>query len=342
MRQVGRLKILHRRQVHPIGGLPAGDDRQTHKIAAVQQPRAFRTHHVFRDSPRRKVNRRIQHVRIVGQLGGPFPRPLRPFFIDVVHGRRRLLVHHRRLARKVGRRISGLHLHLLVGLDFDKPARRQFVRAVSFRPHFAPDGIRDIIERNRLALSIMPLVPIHRMVVVQLRRPHAQRDIEVAAVAPIARFDGAERSRQRLALLIGDRVVHVVRRRIGLLLQDGEIALQFIAQNIEQRRSRGSRQRERGKDERKQKAGHELSAYQGPGLDRRGFRYTWLAVHAASPRLGYTQFNPPLSLSAKSAPRSPAPTPSPSTFARLCFLPRRNSPAPPPPLDSHKRGWPRE
>ena len=72
------------------------------------------------------------------------------------------------------------------------------------------------------------------MIVVQLRRPYAQRDIEKAALLIIVKVDGAEGSRQRLPFIIGNRIVQVVRRRIGLLFEDAEIALQFVAEDIQQ------------------------------------------------------------------------------------------------------------
>ena len=68
----------------------------------------------------------------------------------------------------------------------------------------------------------------------------------------------AERRRQGLGLLFGDRIVHVIRRRIGFLLQNGKIALQFVAEDVQQRGSRSGSAGEREKQG-EQKATHELT-----------------------------------------------------------------------------------
>ena len=108
----------------------------------------------------------------------PFANALNHCAVDGAHRRRRFLIHGRRLGRKIGRAIRFLDLGLLIRFDLDQTPRCQPVGPVGGLPHPAPNCVRHVIQRQRVAARESPTLAVHLMIVVELRLPYPQRDVE--------------------------------------------------------------------------------------------------------------------------------------------------------------------
>jgi len=74
----------------------------------------------------------------------------------------------------------------------------------------------------------------------------------------ILRIERALAGDQHIGLIIGHRIIHEVRRRFALLLQDGEVAIELISKDFDQRRLRPSAAT---RDYKETDCTHVLSAY---------------------------------------------------------------------------------
>ena len=96
-----------------------------------------------------------------------------------------------------------------------------------------------------------------QVIIIQLRTAHSNGDVERPVVALALALQNTEAGRDDFRLLFGDRVGHIVRRRIGLLFEDGEVALQLVIQDL--RESLGRREHGEGKEQQQKR--HEALFY---------------------------------------------------------------------------------
>ena len=75
--------------------------------------------------------------------------------------------------------------------------------------------------------------PRDAVVVVQLGAADAHGNVQVAALAAAGGGDGAERGGNHVVFLLGDLVAQEVGRRVGLLFQNAEIAVQLVAHSVQ-------------------------------------------------------------------------------------------------------------
>ncbi len=102
--------------------------------------------------------------------------------------------HRGRLDRKIVRAVLFRHLHLGVGLDADEPLGGGAIGAVGLQPQAALDGVGVVLEgqgggrgpSNAAAPTASACQP-HVVVIVELGRAYAHRDIQFAALAPVGR-----------------------------------------------------------------------------------------------------------------------------------------------------------
>ena len=220
-----RLKGLKRAHVGAVGGLGRSVDRHARKPAPVSHARTFGIHQVARVRLAQHGNVRGEHARVVPEAA----RVLADLLLPLGLGEFQLARDLHEGGRGLGGEIVGIvrlgHLHLGVGLDTDQPLRRRTIRAVGFQPEPPLDGVGVVLEGDEGAGGELPPIATHPVVVVELRGTDADGDVQGAALAPGGGIHRAQRARHRAEFLLRDLVAQEVRRWIGFVSQNPEIAV---------------------------------------------------------------------------------------------------------------------
>ena len=125
------------------------------------------------------------------------------------------------------------------GFQIDEALRCAAKGAVGFEPETALDGIRAVLDGDRRRGGELRAFSADDVIVIEFVGTDSNGYVERAGVGLIAGLEGTHAARDHLHLLLDNGVGEEVRRRIGLLFQCGEIAVEFLGKDVEEGRTLG-------------------------------------------------------------------------------------------------------
>ena len=81
------------------------------------------------------------------------------------------------------------------------------------------------------------------MIIIECRAAYPDSDVQESGMTLVSACNGPDAGGKHLRFRLGHAVRHVIGRRVALLLQDGEVSLQLLTEDVEQRRRRRRRKR---------------------------------------------------------------------------------------------------
>jgi len=229
-----RVEIIGGGEVHAIGGLALRRDDDAREPAAMLQAGALGCDQRAAFGLGNHRNARNQHVRIFREQRGERFHPRAPGGGIEVERDDGLAAGSRRFVREVGRLVAVRDLHLAIGADLDEALGGGTVGAVGFEPEAVAQGGRLVVERDGRAGGELPALARGAVIVIQLRRADAHRNVQVPVVHGIVELQSSQVARHHAGILFGHFVGEKVGRRLGFGLERLEIALELVRQDVQQ------------------------------------------------------------------------------------------------------------